>query len=140
MNKLYITIAGKSNVGKSSFINHLCNNYVTPESSKLQTTRINTYHSLIKKNSEIIFIDTPGISVVKKDLMSDFMKKSYIKSLDIADAVLIIFDLSKKGSKSESSIIKICEENKMCFKNYQVHCYDSAKKEIIGDEDEYTNK
>ena len=111
MNKLYITIAGKSNVGKSSFINHLCNNYVTPESSKLQTTRINTYHSLIKKNSEIIFIDTPGISVVKKDLMSDFMKKSYIKSLDIADAVLIIFDLSKKGSKSESSIIKICEEN-----------------------------
>ena len=111
MNKLYITIAGKSNVGKSSFINHLCNNYVTPESSKLQTTRINTYHSFIKKNSEIIFIDTPGISVFKKDLMSDFMKKSYIKSLDIADAVLIIFDLSKKGSKNESSIIKICEEN-----------------------------
>jgi len=111
MNKLYITIAGKSNVGKSSFINHLCNNYVTPESSKLQTTRINTYHSFIKKNLEIIFIDTPGISVIKKDLMSDFMKKSYIKSLDIADAVLIIFDLSKKGSKNESSIIKICEEN-----------------------------
>ncbi len=111
MNKLYITIAGKSNVGKSSFINHLCNNYVTPESSKLQTTRINTYHSFIKKNSEIIFIDTPGISVVKKDLMSDFMKKSYIKSLDIADAVLIIFDISKKETKNESSIIKICEEN-----------------------------
>ena len=111
MNKLYITIAGKSNVGKSSFINHLCNNYVTPESSKLQTTRINTYHSFIKKNLEIIFIDTPGISVVKKDLMSDFMKKSYIKSLDIADAVLIIFDISKKGTKNESSIIKICEEN-----------------------------
>ena len=84
MNKLYITIAGKSNVGKSSFIN---------------------------KNSEIIFIDTPGISVVKKDLMSDFMKKSYIKSLDIADAVLIIFDISKKGTKNESSIIKICVEN-----------------------------
>ncbi len=111
MNKFYVTIAGKSNVGKSSFINHLCNNYVTPESSKLQTTRINTYHSFIKKNSEIIFIDTPGISVVKKDLMSDFMKKSYIKSLEIADAVLIIFDISKKGNKSESSIIKICEEN-----------------------------
>ena len=111
MNKLYITIAGKSNVGKSSFINHLCNNYVTPESSKLQTTRINTYHSFIKKNSEIILIDTPGISVVKKDLMSDFMKKSYIKSLEIADAVLIIFDLSKNRSKNESSIIQICEEN-----------------------------
>ena len=111
MNKLYITIAGKSNVGKSSFINHLCNNYVTPESSKLQTTRINTYHSFVKKNSEIIFIDTPGISVVKKDLMSDFMKKSYIKSLEIADAVLIIFDLSKNRSKNESSIIQICEEN-----------------------------
>ena len=35
---------------------------------------------------------------------------------------------------------KICEENKMCFKNYEIHCYDSAKKEIIGDEDEHTDK
>ena len=32
---------------------------------------------------------------------------------------------------------KICEENKMCFKNYEIHCYDSATKEIIGDEYEY---
>ena len=47
--------------------------------------------------------------------MSDFMKKSYIKSLDIADAVLIIFDISKKGTKNESSIIKICEENNICL-------------------------
>ena len=35
---------------------------------------------------------------------------------------------------------KICEENKMCFKNYQIHCYDSAKKEIIGDEDDFKSK
>ena len=35
---------------------------------------------------------------------------------------------------------KICEENKMCFKNYEIYCYDSAKKEIIGDEDEHRDK
>ena len=35
---------------------------------------------------------------------------------------------------------KICEENKMCFENYQVYCYESAKKEIIGDEYESEDK
>jgi hypothetical protein len=35
---------------------------------------------------------------------------------------------------------KICEENKMCFKNYEIYCYDSAKKKIIGDEDEHRDK
>ena len=35
---------------------------------------------------------------------------------------------------------KICEENKMCFENYQVYCYESAKKEIMGDENESEDK
>jgi hypothetical protein len=35
---------------------------------------------------------------------------------------------------------KICEENKMCFKNYQIYCYESAEKEIIGNKDEPKNK
>jgi hypothetical protein len=35
---------------------------------------------------------------------------------------------------------KICEENKMCFENYQVYCYESAKKEIIGNKNEPKNK
>ena len=57
-----------------------------------------------------------------KDLMSDFMKKSYIKSLDIADAVLIILDISKKGTKNESSIIKICEENNIPVSEIKLIC------------------
>ena len=32
---------------------------------------------------------------------------------------------------------KICEENKMYFENYEIHCYNSARKEILGNEDEY---
>ena len=35
---------------------------------------------------------------------------------------------------------KICEGNKMCLENYQVYCYESAKKEIIGDEYESEDK
>ena len=31
---------------------------------------------------------------------------------------------------------KICEENKMCCENYQVYCSESAKTEIMGDENE----
>ena len=111
MNKICATIVGKSNAGKSSLINHLCKAYVTSESNKLQTTRINTFHSIKHNNLEILFIDTPGVSVIKRDLLSDFMKKSYIKSLEIADIVIIVFDILSKDFNYELSIFKMCEEN-----------------------------
>ncbi len=110
-NKICITIAGKSNVGKSSLINFLCKSYITSESNKLQTTRINTFHDIRHNNSEMLFIDTPGVSVLKKDLLSDFMKKSYIKSLEVADTVIILFDILSKDFNYELAIMKICDKN-----------------------------
>ncbi len=72
MNKIYnISIVGQSNTGKSSFINFLSKKYVTPESNKLQTTRINLHNIIKINNLEINIIDTPGISLTKNDLLSE---------------------------------------------------------------------
>ena len=42
-NKIFISIVGKSNVGKSTLINYLCDSYISSESNKPQTTRANLY-------------------------------------------------------------------------------------------------
>ena len=71
MKKKYnISIVGQSNTGKSSFINNLSKKYVTAESNKLQTTRINLYNTISIDDMQIDIIDTPGISLVNNDLLS----------------------------------------------------------------------
>jgi small GTP-binding protein domain len=79
--KYNISIVGQSNTGKSSFVNSLANKYITTESKKLQTTRINLSNTINIDDFEINIIDTPGISLVNKDLLSESMKNAFIKHL-----------------------------------------------------------
>ncbi len=108
MKKKYnISIVGQSNTGKSSFINNLSKKYVTAESNKLQTTRINLYNTISIDDMQIDIIDTPGISLVNNDLLSESMKNSYIKTLDSIDLILIFLDIYNKDLNYEKSIMNL---------------------------------
>ena len=90
MKKKYnLSIVGQSNTGKSSLINYLSGMKVTTESHRLQTTRINLHHSVNLNGLKINIIDTPGISLVNNDLLSESMKNAYIKTLSSIDLILI---------------------------------------------------
>ena len=93
-NKTFISIVGKSNVGKSTLINYLCDSYISSESNKPQTTRANLYTETLIKNLRFVFIDTPGLSVKGNDLLSVAMKNSYIKSFEGIDLVIILTDIN----------------------------------------------
>ena len=83
MKKLkYLTI-GKSNVGKSSFINYVTNNKNSLVSNKLHSTRLSTYHELKNKNFDIQFIDTPGVSLSDNNLLAQAMKSQALSILQI---------------------------------------------------------
>ena len=108
MKKKYnISIVGQSNTGKSSFINNLSKKYVTAESNKLQTTRINLYNTISIDDMQIDIIDTPGISLVNNDLLSESMKNSYIKTLDSIDLILVFLDIYNKDLNYEKSIMNL---------------------------------
>ena len=66
-NNIYISIVGQSNTGKSSLVNFICNNYVTTESNKSQTTRVNLIHEVNYKENKFFLYDTPGISLKNTD-------------------------------------------------------------------------
>lgn len=108
MKKKYnISIVGQSNTGKSTLINYLSNKYVTTESNKLQTTRVNLYNPVSINNIDINLIDTPGVSLKNNDLLSTSMKSSYVKTLESIDLLLLMIDIDNKDFKHEDSILNL---------------------------------
>ena len=64
----FVSIIGRTNVGKSTIINALVGEKVAAVANKVQTTR-NAIRAIVnRKNSQIIFIDTPGIHKPKTKL------------------------------------------------------------------------
>ena len=111
-NKIFISIVGKSNVGKSTLINYLCDSYISSESNKPQTTTANLYTETLIKNLRFVFIDTPGLSVKGNDLLSVAMKNSYIKSFEGIDLVIILTDINK-SKKFENDILNILKPSQV---------------------------
>jgi len=110
-NKYFVSIVGKSNVGKSTLINHLCEQYVTSESSKPETTRLNIIAETMLDDLNLIIIDTPGLSIKDSDLLSTAMKNSYLKSLEELDLLIILSDITK-SKNFEKNILDIIKTEK----------------------------
>ncbi|MED5274979.1 MAG: GTPase Era [Pseudomonadota bacterium] len=108
--KYFISIVVKSNVGKSTLINYLCNQYITTESNKPQTTRLNILAETKIDGTNLILIDTPGLTIKDSNLLSATMKKSYLRSFENLDLVIILTDISKT-KKFEQSILDMIDTN-----------------------------
>ena len=68
----FIAIVGRTNVGKSTLLNCLVEEKVAITTSKAQTTRTAIKAIVNRENSQIIFIDTPGIHKPKNKLRRNF--------------------------------------------------------------------
>ncbi|MBJ41570.1 MAG: GTPase Era [Gammaproteobacteria bacterium] len=110
-NNIYISIVGHSNTGKSSLVNFICNNYVTTESNKPQTTRVNLIHEVNYKENKFFLYDTPGISLKNTDLLSSAMKNSYIKTLEFTNFLIVMMDVNSKDFQYEQSIINLAKDH-----------------------------
>ena len=106
-NKYNISVVGQSNTGKSTLINYLNGKYITTESKKTQTTRINLNNMIQIKNLIVNITDTPGISLNHKDLLSSSMKNAYIKTLESIDLLILMTEISNKDFNYEESILKL---------------------------------
>lgn len=95
----YVSIIGKTNVGKSTLLNQLLRFKLSIVTPKPQTTRKRVIGILNGQGYQIIFIDTPGIIEPKYTLQEVMMK--YVKTaMDDADIILYMVDVSE-GSFEE---------------------------------------
>lgn len=109
----FVSIIGRTNVGKSTLINNLVGEKVAITTSKCQTTRTAIKAIVNRENSQIIFIDTPGIHKPKTKL-GETMNETAWGTLPDVDVILFIIEAtSEKIGKGDSLILeKIKEKNK----------------------------
>ncbi len=100
----FITIVGRPNVGKSTLLNALTGQKIAIVSNKPQTTRSRIISILTDSDSQIIFVDTPGVHQPRTRL-GQYMNKVVINAEDGVDAVLFVTEAGKKLQENEKKIL-----------------------------------
>ena len=105
MNKTaFIAIVGKPNVGKSSILNKILGQKIAIVSSKPQTTRTRIMGVLTENDTQLVFIDTPGLHKPRNDL-DRFMLRSVNESVAGVDACILVVEADRDISEEESQLI-----------------------------------
>lgn len=92
MNKsAFIAIIGRPNVGKSSLMNKMLGQKIAIVSDKPQTTRTRIMGVLTNKETQLVFIDTPGFHK-PKNVLGENMIKAVNDGLSDVEAVLFVVD------------------------------------------------
>ena len=108
---LFVSVLGTPNVGKSSLINAMVNSKVSIVSSKPQTTRNKIRGILTIDDSQIVFIDTPGLHNPKTHL-GNYMISEIYSSFSGIDACIHVIDVSKNITEYDKKLIKKFENLK----------------------------
>ncbi|WP_432363997.1 GTPase Era [Sporosarcina sp. UB5] len=104
----FISIIGRPNVGKSTFLNRVVGQKIAIMSDKPQTTRNKVQGVVTTDNSQLVFIDTPGIHKPKHKL-GDFMVKSARNTLKEVDVIMFMVNANEPIGGGDRFIIDILQ-------------------------------
>lgn len=100
----FITVVGRPNVGKSTLLNQVIGEKISIISDKPQTTRNKIQLVYTDENSQIVFLDTPGIQMPKNKL-GEYMLKVSKSTLEEVDVVTFMIDDSMEIGPMDNMII-----------------------------------
>jgi GTPase len=89
-----VAIIGEPNAGKSTLINRLVGGKVSIVTPKVQTTRFNIRGVCVHADSQLVFIDTPGIFTAEKNFEKAMVQAAW-SGIGDADAILLMLDVTK---------------------------------------------
>ncbi|EOT48029.1 MULTISPECIES: GTPase Era [Enterococcus] len=101
----FVAIVGRPNVGKSTLLNRIVGQKIAIMSDKAQTTRNKIQGVYTTEDTQIVFIDTPGIHKPKSRL-GDFMVETAYSALREVDVVLFMISADQKRGKGDDFIIE----------------------------------
>ncbi|MFO7895798.1 MAG: GTPase Era [Candidatus Cloacimonadales bacterium] len=105
----FVSIVGKPNVGKSTFMNKLLGEKISIISPKPQTTRQQIKGIFTDDEKQIVFLDTPGFVVPRYELHEKMLE--YIKnSLTDSDLIIFISDAKKFPTDYDLQMCKWLEK------------------------------
>ena len=101
----FVAILGRPNVGKSTIINNIVNHNVSIVTDKSQTTRNNIIGIYNDPETQIVFLDTPGIHKPMQQLGKEMNNMAYSAAHDVDVAILVV-DASKPFGAGDQFIIE----------------------------------
>ena len=127
----YVSVVGRPNVGKSTLINKILGIKVSITSNKPQTTRNNIRGIYNDEESQIVFLDTPGIHKPKNKL-GKFLNKETYSSFDETDLILFMVNAEEKLGKGDEFVLEKIKQEKEDRKVFLIiNKIDRIKKEEL---------
>lgn len=108
----FVTIAGRTNAGKSSLLNAIIGEKIASVSNKPQTTRTRITGIRNIGDVQLVFFDTPGLHKPVNKL-SEHMLNTVRESVSDIDAVVFMMDCTKKINEQELDILRSMNKAKM---------------------------
>lgn len=105
----FVTIIGRPNVGKSTLLNRLVGEKIAIMSDKPQTTRHKITAMYNDDETQIVFVDTPGIHKPKSKL-GDYMVSSAKNAVKDVDVVILMMDHSSKIGPGDQYLLDFIKE------------------------------
>jgi len=112
----FVSFVGRPNVGKSTLLNSILGKRIAITSDKPQTTRNLVQGIYNDKDTQIVFVDTPGIHKPQNKLGRVLNKQAYLTINDV-DIVIMVVDITEKVGKGDGFVIDVLKniQNKPVF-------------------------
>ncbi len=107
----FVSLVGRPNAGKSTLLNSIIGKKVAITSNKPQTTRNNIQGIYHEEDTQIVFVDTPGIHKPNHKLGSYLNKQAYYSATDV-DVILFLIDASKEFGRGDEFVLNKIKEAK----------------------------
>ena len=108
----FVSVLGRTNVGKSSIINQLVGEKVAAIANKPQTTRTAIRAIVNRESAQIIFIDTPGIHKPKSKLGDVMVETAFDVAKDVDVVVFVVEATSEDIGRGDKEILEKIKESK----------------------------
>ena len=106
----FIAIVGKPNVGKSTLLNALLGEKIAIVSNKPQTTRNRILGVCTQDNSQLVFLDTPGMHVPRTRL-GEYMMQTVRDALQGIDGLMVVVDATQVCKQDRDIVREMSERN-----------------------------
>jgi GTP-binding protein Era len=103
----YVAIIGRPNVGKSTLINRVLGQKLCITSRRPQTTRHRILGIKTTDDSQLIYVDTPGLHIDDKRAMNKYMNRAAASSIDHVDVILFVVDGMNWTEEDEQVLVRI---------------------------------